>query len=182
MRKLLFLFTMLAFFIACSDDDDKDNELPIKGLEIPTFENPVKPGESITIKGAGFTDASEIWFRQIISKTAGNGDVKAVVTEVNSTGITFTAPEVYGNQSVLLKENSKEYELGEMTFEEKSSDVEILPKKISKIIESFEDEDFNSNRKNRFKNKKDNNLYFLFGFNSLHRYTVGCGGSKLLQL
>ena len=28
-----------------------------------------------------------------------------------------------------------------MTFEEKSSDVEILPKKISKIIESFEDED-----------------------------------------
>ena len=32
-------------------------------------------------------------------------------------------------------------ELGEMTFEEKSSDVEILPKKISKIIESFEDED-----------------------------------------
>ena len=53
MRKLLFLFTMLAFFIACSDDDDKDNELPIKGLEIPKFENPVKPGESITIKGAG---------------------------------------------------------------------------------------------------------------------------------
>ena len=46
MRKLLFLFTMLAFFIACSDDDDKDNELPIKGLEIPKFENPVKPGES----------------------------------------------------------------------------------------------------------------------------------------
>ncbi len=141
MRKLLFLFTMLAFFITCSDDDDKDNELPIKGLEIPKFENPVKPGESITIKGAGFTDASEIWFRQIISKTAGNGDVKAVVTDVNSTGITFTTPEVYGNQSVLLKENSKEYELGEMTFEEKSSDVEILPKKISKIIESFEDED-----------------------------------------
>ena len=32
------------------------------------------------------------------------------------------------------------------------------------------------------KNKKDNNLYFLFEFNSLHRYTVGCGGSKLLQL
>ena len=39
MRKLLFLFTMLAFFIACSDDDDKDNELPIKGLEIPKFAN-----------------------------------------------------------------------------------------------------------------------------------------------
>ena len=39
-------------------------------------------------------------------------------------------------------ENGKvKSKLGEMTFEEKSSDVEILPKKISKIIESFEDED-----------------------------------------
>ena len=144
MRKLLFLFTMLALSVACSDDDDKDNELPIKGLEIPKFENPVKPGESITIKGEGFTKASEIWFRRIISKVAGDEDVKAVVTEVNSTGITFTAPEVYGNQSVLLKENGKEYELGKMTFEEQpeeSGDVEILPKKIVKIIESWEDED-----------------------------------------
>lgn len=51
MKKLLFLFTMLALFVACSDDDDKDNESPIKGLEIPKFENPVKPGEAITIKG-----------------------------------------------------------------------------------------------------------------------------------
>lgn len=143
MKKLLFLFTMLALFVACSDDD-KDNESPIKGLEIPKFENPVKPGEAITIKGEGFTKASEIWFRQIISKATGNSDVKAIVTEVNSTGITFTAPEVYGNQSVLLKENGKEYELGKMTFEEQpeeGGDVEILPKRISKIIESWEDED-----------------------------------------
>lgn len=143
MKKLLFLFTMLALIVACSDDD-KDNESPIKGLEIPKFENPVKPGESITLKGEGFTKASEIWFRQIISKATGNSDVKAIVTEVNSTGITFTAPEVYGNQSVLLKENGKEYELGKMTFEEQpeeGGDVEILPKRIKKIIESWEDED-----------------------------------------
>lgn len=143
MRKLLFLFTMLALFVACSDDDDKDNELPIKGLEIPKFENPVKPGESITIKGEGFTKASEIWFRTIIARAENTGDVKAIVTEVNSTGITFTAPEVYGNQSVLLKENGKEYELGKMTFEEQpeeGGDVEILPKKISKIIFSDKEE------------------------------------------
>ena len=142
MRKLLFLFTMLAFFVACSDDDDKDNESPIKGLEIPKFDNPVKPGESITIKGEGFTKASEIWFRTIITRAENTGDVKAIVTEVNSTGITFTAPEVYGNQSVLLKENGKEYELGKMTFEEQpeeGEDIEILPKRIKKIIESFED-------------------------------------------
>ena len=143
MRKLLFLFTMLALFVACSDDDDKDNELPIVGLEFPKFENPVKPGESITIKGEGFTKASEIWFRTIIKRAENTGDVKAIVTEVASTGITFTAPEVYGNQSVLLKENGKEYELGKMIFEEQpeeGGDVEILPKKVKKIVESFEDD------------------------------------------
>lgn len=134
---------MLALVVACSDDDYKDQELPIKGLEIPTFENPVKPGESITIKGEGFTKASEIWFRTIVTRAENAGDVKAVVIEVNSIGITFTTPEVYGNQSLLLKENGKEYELGKMTFEqqpEESGDVEILPKKISKVIVSDEED------------------------------------------
>ncbi len=132
----MFLFTMLALFVACSDDD-KDNELPIVGLEIPKFDNPVKPGESITIKGEGFTKASEIWFRTIVTRAENTGDVKAIVTDVNSTGITFTAPEVYGNQSVLLKENGKEYELGKMTFEEQleeGGDVEILPKRVKKVV------------------------------------------------
>lgn len=156
MRKLLFLFTMLALFVACSDDDDKDNELPIKGLEIPKFENPVKPGESITIKGEGFTKASEIWFRTIVTRAENTGDVKAIVSEVNSTGITFTAPEVYGNQSVLLKENGKEYELGKMTFEEQpeeGGDIEILPKKISKVIVS-EGEDYDYTYEYTYKDEK----------------------------
>lgn len=102
--------------MACSDDNDKDNGLPIVGLEFPKFENPVKPGESITIKGEDFTKVSEIWFRTIVIRAENTGDVKAIVTEVNSTGITFTAPEVYSNQSVLLKENGKEYELGKICF------------------------------------------------------------------
>lgn len=124
--------------VACSDDDDNNN-LPIKGLEIPlSTTTPVKPGSSVTIKGEGFTQASEIWFRQIVTRAASDTDVKATVTEVNSTGITFIAPEVYGNQSVLLKENGKEYELGKMTFEaepEEVEDIKILPKKITKVIE-----------------------------------------------
>lgn len=142
MKKLFFLFAMLSFMVACSDDDNNDKS-PIKGLEIPQSTTPVKPGESVTIKGEGFTQSSEIWFRAIATRAENREDVKAPVTEVNANGITFIAPEVYGNQSVLLKENGKEYELGKMTFEEEPEEVEevkILPKKI-KEIKVYEDPD-----------------------------------------
>lgn len=128
--------------VACSDDDNNDKS-PIKGLEIPQSTTPVKPGESLTIKGEGFTQSSEIWFRAIATRAENREDVKAPVTEVNANGITFIAPEVYGNQSVLLKENGKEYELGKMTFEEEPEEVEevkILPKRI-KEIKVYEDLD-----------------------------------------
>ncbi len=36
MRKLLVLFTMLAFFITCSDDDDKIMSYPLKDLRFPS--------------------------------------------------------------------------------------------------------------------------------------------------
>lgn len=74
-----------------------------------------------------------------------SGDVKATVTEVTATGITFITPDVYGNQSVLLKEDGKEYLLGTMTFEQQpdgATDVEILPRKITKIIKSWPDNDY----------------------------------------
>lgn len=143
MKKLFFLFAMLSFMVACSDDDNNDKS-PIKGLEIPQSTTPVKPGESVTIKGEGFTQSSEIWFRAIATRAENREDVKATVTEVNANGITFIAPEVYGNQSVLLKENGKEYELGKMTFEEEPEEVEevkILPKKI-KEIKVYEELDY----------------------------------------
>lgn len=129
--------------VACSDDDNNDKS-PIKGLEIPQSTTPVKPGASVTIKGEGFTQASEVWFRAIATRAENREDVKATVTEVNANGITFIAPEVYGNQSILLKENGKEFELGKMTFEEEPEEVEdvkILPKKI-KEIKVYEELDY----------------------------------------
>ena len=136
MRKLLFLFVMLVSIVACTDDDSIDDKLPIKGLKIPESVTPVKPGSPITIKGEGFTKASEIWFRSIISRAIENTDVKADVTTVSDTGITFTTPIVYGNQSVLLKESGKEYELGKMVFEEAPIEDgdKILPKKVKKVV------------------------------------------------
>lgn len=128
------LLCTLCAFTACSDDDDK---LPIEGLHIPSFTVPVKPGESVTIEGQGFTKASEIWFRALATRAENSADVKATVTEVTASGITFTTPLVFGQQTVLLKEAGEEYTLGEMTFEEKTGGgegVTILPKKITEIV------------------------------------------------
>lgn len=138
MKKLFgvwMLLCALCAFTACSDDDD--DKLPIEGLKIPSFTAPVKPGESVTIEGQGFTKASEIWFRALATRAENSGDVKATVTGVTASGITFTAPMVFGQQTVLLKEAGKEYELGEMTFEEGTGggeEVTLLPKKVMKIV------------------------------------------------
>lgn len=132
MKKLLYLISILAVFISCSDDE-KDDKFPIKGLEIPVFENPVEPGTTVTIKGHGFTGKSEIWFRAVTSRAT--GDVQATVTGVDDNGITFVTPGVHGKQSVLLKEDGEEHVLGEMTFTDEPGDVEILPKKIVSIKE-----------------------------------------------
>ncbi len=132
MKKLLYLISILAVFISCSDDE-KDDKFPIKGLKIPVFENPVEPGMTVTIKGHGFTGKSEIWFRAVTSRAT--GDVQATVTGVDDNGITFVTPGVHGKQSVLLKEDGEEHVLGEMTFTEEQGDVEILPKRITSIKE-----------------------------------------------
>ncbi|MFO3729574.1 hypothetical protein [Butyricimonas muris] len=141
MRKLLYLTSILVMFIACSDD--KDDKFPITGLELPSLENPVKPGDVLTIKGSGFTSQSEIWFRAVTSRST--GDVQANVTGVDDNGITFVAPAVSGKQSVLLKENGDEYTLGEMTFVDETGEVEILPRKIVKVkeIDAIEPEYYN---------------------------------------
>lgn len=138
MKNLLFIFSMLFIMVACDKDDENGNDtLPIKGLELPSSITPVKPGATVTIKGEGFTKASEIWFRTATTKAVTEGDVKATVSDVSATGISFITPMVFGNQNVLLKENGKEYELGKMIFEaqpEGGDEITILPKKVAKII------------------------------------------------
>lgn len=134
---LLLVIWAVPMFVACSDNDDKD-AFPINGLEIPRMENPITPGQKVTIKGEGFTIASEIWFRQASTKAIDNHDVKAEIINVEATGIVFIAPSVYGDQIVLLKQGGREYKLGEMVFAEQleeSEDVDILPKRIKKVLE-----------------------------------------------
>lgn len=117
MRKLLLLAGAILAFASCSKNDDPlTAELPIKGLELPDVETPVKAGEPVTIKGEGFTKQSEIWLRAV-TRAAAEG-IKTEIVEVASTYIKFVAPDsVSGEQTVVLKQDGKEHNLGTLTFE-----------------------------------------------------------------
>lgn len=73
-------------------------------------------------------------------------DVQATVTGVTASAITFTAPEVYGSQSVLLKQDGNEWTLGTLVFANQSTDPEdptdpkYLSRKISQVKVIFKDE------------------------------------------
>ena len=126
--KNLFLFgAILALcFTSCSKDDDNNvtPDAPIAGVELPESDptNPTAAGSPVTIKGKGFTKASEIWFRVAARSTS---DVKATVTAFTQTSITFTAPDVEGSQSIVLKQDGKEQVLGEMFLAKELADAKL---------------------------------------------------------
>lgn len=148
MKKVLYFFMAAGLLCGCekveNGNGDGDSVCPVTEVSMPasSTENPVIPGSSVTIQGRGFTSGSEIWFRSM-TKSA---DVQATVTDVTATAITFTAPDVYGTQSVLLRQDGNEWTLGTLVFEDESANpgddgrLEILPKKIVKSI--FTDEEY----------------------------------------
>lgn len=113
-KQLLFLLTIFAtLFVSC---EDKETPIPpsiIDGVELPASnpDSPTFTGSPVTIKGKGFTKTSEIWFRAVTKAT---DDVKATVTAVTETEITFTTPDAVGAQAIVLKQDGKEQILGEM--------------------------------------------------------------------
>lgn len=133
-KKLLILMLLCIGLVSCSNDDDnpKTNS-PITNLEIPqsSSDNPIKSGESITIKGEGFTQTSEIWLK-VITKSTENQDVKAEVSSVTASGISFTVPNVSGERSIVLKQSGQEYILGKMYFDVLSET--IVKKRITQWL------------------------------------------------
>jgi YD repeat-containing protein len=96
------------------------NELPIAGLQLPSSssENPIKAGATVTIQGTGFNSSSEIWLRATPA-TKNEGDVKAKVTEVTESGISFEIPiGVSGEKGLILKQDGKEYALGSLVLKQ----------------------------------------------------------------
>lgn len=115
MKKLLFIFAMLAAFAACSDDDDPVvdpvDEGPIKSLVIPEGEQ--LTGDAIMLTGGGFTTGSKIQLRQDGSETA----LETTVTEVTDVNLVFTAPvDAVGKYMLVLVQGGNSYDLGEVTF------------------------------------------------------------------
>lgn len=140
MKKVLFLLMLLCIgFVSCSNDDDPKTDTPITNLEIPqsSSDSPAKSGESVTIKGAGFTQASEIWLRAVTKST--ENDVRAEVTSVTASGISFIAPAISGERAVVLKQSGQEYSLGKIYFDD--SAPEVIYKRIVKRDFSFNDGD-----------------------------------------
>lgn len=128
---------MLAAALFCGCDKD-DVPCPVTGISIPasSAENPVQPGTSVTIRGAGFTEDSEIWLRGM-ART----DTQATVSNVTATAITFIAPAVSGEQAVILKQDGGTYELGRLFFAEEPEpeDLELLPKKVARTRTTYYD-------------------------------------------
>lgn len=86
-------------FLSCSDDNDEQQNInPITNLEIPksNADNPITSGETITIKGKGFTQTSEIWLKNVTKST--DTEIKAEVTSVTTSDISFRVPPVSGEK------------------------------------------------------------------------------------
>lgn len=133
-------------FCGCDKEEGGDNlPCPVTEVSVPASseENPVSPGSSVTIQGQGFTANSEIWLRAITRAA----DVQAEVTDVTATTVTFTAPDVSGEQNILLKQDGGEWILGVLHFPEvpntpggDEEEPAILPTRISHVRVTWEED------------------------------------------
>ena len=115
----VFVFVMAAVFCGCDRKREARISVPRnwKWRAYPhrrDRKSPASPGSSVTIQGQGFTANSEIWLRAITRAA----DVQAEVTDVTATTVTFTAPDVSGEQNILLKQDGGEWILGVLHFPE----------------------------------------------------------------
>lgn len=122
MRKILVLLGLgLVALTGCKKDSTPSLvENPILPPSTETF----APGATVTIKGSGFTDADEIWFR---AQTKATDDIQATITKQTATEITFIVPQGLpaGEQTVLLKRDDQEMPLGKITVAEATTSTKL---------------------------------------------------------
>ncbi len=132
MKKLVFFLLATVALCGCESNDEP---CPVTGVELPasSTENPIQPGESVTIQGIGFAPDCDILLR------SGETDTEAEILEVTASSLRFRAPIVSGTQSVILTQNGSSWNLGNLVFPQKR--IEVLPKRVSRIQATETDED-----------------------------------------
>ncbi|WP_455592833.1 IPT/TIG domain-containing protein [Bacteroides sp.] len=103
---------MATLFVSCGDDDGRQPENSITGLELPKSDadNPIQSGQTVEIKGTGFASSCEVWLQPVATRT--EPEVVKVDVTVTSTGISFVVPTLTGKYDVILKQNGESYKLG----------------------------------------------------------------------
>lgn len=96
--------------ITVLEEGAPDPNMPVTSLLLP--KDPVAPGAEVVIQGIGFANNCEIWLQK------GEESQKMAITATN-TDVKFTLPgnfaaDVY---TVILKQDGKEWTLGEITVE-----------------------------------------------------------------
>ena len=116
----------VAFFAACSDDDDPvaaaDPYLPIASLEIPTQQ---LSGTDITIRGTGFAEGCVIVLQQ---NKGGQYATEIVEQAADYVVVRPTEPLEAGFYIVILRQNEREYRIGGLNIyvdELTDDDIEI---------------------------------------------------------
>lgn len=115
-RLLLTFFASLMLLVGCDKETQPATKF-IDGIELPPLTEQFAEGSSITIKGAGFTQADKIVFR---TQTKATTDIAAEITEVGATQITFVVPAGLsaGVNPIVLKRGGSEQILGSVSIAE----------------------------------------------------------------
>ena len=107
--------------VSCSDDNAPDTkpEGDIENVEMPSSDAsaPIISGQMVVIRGVGFNENSKIWL-QGSAKTKTSG-VQADIISYSDESISFIAPQMSGNCSVVLEQGGNTQELGQVYLEER---------------------------------------------------------------
>ena len=142
MKKLLFL--LLATVALCGCESKKDSPAcPVTGITVPKSSpaTPIKPNDVVTIKGSGFTPDCRIFLRgeAVQVRAAVQTETEAEIIEVTTTSLSFRAPKVYGEQSIVLVQDGNRWTIGELVFQaQEISSTDPLPRRVSRIRVSIQ--------------------------------------------
>lgn len=109
------VFLLAISLASCSEKDEEKNQSPIENLVLPLSdaENPIRAGQAVEIKGKGFAPKCKLWLQP--TATTRNTDITLEVT-ITSTGVSFVAPDIAGEYSVILNQDGISYVLGNLYF------------------------------------------------------------------